>query len=219
MNRENEIAHKMLTFSIANMIQRSEQIEKDFQEHIDEYTTQILKAFDELFLSALKLQQEEQKGPINYINIYFLNSTYVKGSYECLIEMYDEEFLLDKKPVSIQFVPKFVSKFYEQDWKKYEEFMNKAVIQVRYHELQEYRLELTNQYQKILREIFATYIPYIIHLRSYRNMAKEDTLKIGFGEYGSQGVILYETGKEELEKREEASNDVGKESSLDYVEN
>lgn len=61
MNRENEIAHKMLAFSIANMIQRAERIEEDFKEHIDEYTTGILKSFDNLFLKAVKLQTEEEK--------------------------------------------------------------------------------------------------------------------------------------------------------------
>lgn len=142
----------------------------------------------------------------------------MKGTYECLIEMYDDKFILDKKPVAIQFVPEFVSKFYEKDWNKYEEFMKKAVIQVRYQELQEYRLELNKQYQRMLKDILSTYIPYMIHLRSFRDMAKEDTFKIGFGEYECKGEILYETGKENFEKKETSSDETENVSFADYVE-
>lgn len=193
MNRLEEINNKTAEYEMADILKKAELFQNDVSEdEFKMYARDFVWPLDKLFKEIKNLQDQGNKKEIYFINIYFLHSTFQKGSLELLVEAYDEQFLFDKEPVCIQYSPQCMAEAAQNDWLQYETYMKKSVIQIRYHELQPYFLKLAQMYIPLIREIFRAYIPIIVNLASYREIQKNEDIKIGYGEYGCTGITLFE---------------------------
>lgn len=201
MSREDEIQDKSCEFEVDRLLKKLQDLDQEMSmDKFQKYAKDFIRPLDDLFKEIKGMQEQGLKGTIHFINIYFLHNTFQKGKLELLAEAYDEKGIFDREPISIQYSPQEMSEASKKDWNDYVKYMNSAIIQIKYHELHPYFIVLANAYMKMIREIFRSFIPVIVHLESFNNMKVSNNLMIGFGEYGCSCTAIYgETNKSDNE--------------------
>ena len=201
MSREDEIQDKSCEFEVDRLLKKLQDLDQEMSmDKFQKYAKDFIRPLDDLFKEIKGIQEQGLKGTIHFINIYFLHNTFQKGKLELLAEAYDEKGIFDREPISIQYSPQEMSEASKKDWNDYVKYMNSAIIQIKYHELHPYFIVLANAYMKMIREIFRSFIPVIVHLESFNNMKVSNNLMIGFGEYGCSCTAIYgETNKSDNE--------------------
>lgn len=187
MKREEIINKAIRDYSIENMHYGFEQIAHDFQDNSFPLLKRILWEFDQIFQKVI----EREKEKVCFISIYFLYSSLQLDDYKLQVDFYDEQYLFDKCPVICEVDFSFVLKYYRQELEHYAEYMKKHVIQAKYHEILKFRKMLQCKYKKVVEVVLQQYLPYIMNLKSFHEMDKGEDFHIVYGEYLSEGVLLY----------------------------
>lgn len=196
MTREDIIDKAINTYIEENITFCLTDILHDYKEHSYEYLEKYLRDFHAVFQKALWEQKNGRKGKIGYAGIYVLYSNLQKEQYELQLELYDETFYLDKNPVTGGISSHVFSIYFQDEWKKYLEYMEKHVIQVQKQEYIKFRCRLIHKYENISKAVIKMYLPYILNLKSYAMLDKSEEFNFVFGEY--LGAIEKINGEEEV---------------------
>jgi len=185
-----EIMEKRYEMSIKSILseyqQRKEDIDRDFQ-----------KVFEELFLRCATIQKKKEKGKIAVISIFILKTAVLTGTYELQINLYDENFYLDRNEIYALWVPSFVVKYYEEDVSYFSKKAKQNVYQFGYTQLQDFRIKYAELYALLAEQYCIKNAEKIISLSSFGQMETQEQLILTFGGYMDKGICIYPPNYEE----------------------
>jgi len=198
MNRKEEINKALNKYAMENVVYGMDKIAEGYADNVYEYLKTVLWGFEVVFQKVISLQKENKKGDIRFIAIYFTYSSLLKEDYTLQVELYDEDYLFDKKPVEGHVDCSHILKYYGEEWKHYTDYMQRNVIQVKYTEMLKYRKTMQYKYKKMVYETIKCYLPSVMKLKSFTEMRKCEGYCITFGEYYSEAECLYPEKKDEI---------------------
>ena len=179
--------------SIANM-------EEALSKSYDEIINSLVSAYGRLF-GGINSLQENGKGPIAYVNFYFLRTGMKLGSDACLISALGKDWYLDKEPVEhVYSAPYIFQPFYgyvgqiRRERKRY-------VQNIGYMDIERLLLEKWNHYVSYFSLLLKCAVDKIVSLPGY-GFHKEDVFVMSAGEYLDFADILW------LEDRTEKDPDM-----------
>lgn len=187
-----ESISQLLAFSKKYLTERigesTEKILKEFEENKEQVRKEYLGVFHELFLMAAKKQQDEKKGKITYIHIFYLNSALLTGKMELQFSIYDKLSYLDTADCTDVWVPELFTKHFEEDMEWYSKLAYHNIVGFGYKELMEIRQRYYSLYLLLMEQFFLQEAEQITMLESYKQMDKEEKIQILFGGYMDKAI-------------------------------
>lgn len=166
------------------------EISKEYVEKKEKIDKEFISVFDALFRSGIAMQQEGRKGKIAVISIFNLKSSILTENYDIQINLYDENFYLDRKDIFAFWKPTFLMKYYKSDMEFYKE-KTKHILGIGYEKLQEFRMQYCDLYTVLISKYCMEKSGEIVKLESYKQLEKWEETIITFGSYMDKGICIY----------------------------
>lgn len=164
---------------------------EEYQHKKQQIDSSFIEAVDELCIRGAKMQEKEQKGDIAVISIFNLKSSILTSEHKLQINLYDENFYLDRKDIFKLWDCSFLMKYFEDDMQYIRIKANHNLVGFRYEDYQLLKLQYSEFYNMILAGLCEERAEEIVRLTSYKNMKKKDGTVITYGGYMDKGVLLY----------------------------
>ncbi|BCJ93044.1 hypothetical protein acsn021_06130 [Anaerocolumna cellulosilytica] len=194
--REKELKKNIVEYTAEYLGQQKKEIEKVFEIHTEEIFRELMKTFHELFQKAIQFQEMNEKGEINYITISFLNFGFLQNTIELKLSLFDNTFYMDAKEVTVYFKCNYFDKIIRNDMDNFKSYIERRMIQVKYHELYSYKKICMMKYKSVMENAMSAYVNYVVRLKSFEKLVKTKSFKIIFNEYMCQGTVLFESDEE-----------------------
>lgn len=165
------------------------EIARDIEQNRMKYKESLHQICNELFLSCIQKQQDDQLGKIRYAHFFILRSALYTGKYEVQIQLFDQQQYMGKTEAYHLWDTTFIMRYFKRDMEKLQEIAKKEIIQYSYQEQRRMMLRYYPQYLELIRGYLVSEIASIIQLKSFEDMDKEDGLEIIYGGYMEQGEI------------------------------
>lgn len=149
------------------------------------------RVMDQIFDTAVRLQQESSKQPIAYIYFSYLLSSIKDGACELQIALYDKEEYLDLEEIYGYWPMPFLDDFLKKDHIYFEKIAKKTIIRVQEFEIRGFILAyVASAYFESLRDFCAAQLPILQELKGYRRMAKDESVLWKYGEFWGRAKPL-----------------------------
>lgn len=151
----------------------------------------LIKAFEEVCKKALEFQKDNSKGKIKYIYISLLRTKIFEYNGEYRIDLYDENWFLDKIETSINidlnfiYIPLF--DFIKELKTKKKEY-GRTITDM---DVENIMMDEVYKFQILAVEFLKSMVDKFITTPSYEAMKKDDAIKILAGEYIDEAEIIY----------------------------
>lgn len=148
-------------------------------------------AFSEVCKQAIVIQEKQLKGDIKYIYISLLRTSILENKGEYRIDLYDENWFLDKEETSINidlnfiYVPLF--DFVKELKEKKKEY-GRTITDM---DIEDIMLREVYKFHVLAVEFLKGLIENFIKISSYEEMKKAEDIRILAGEYMDEAEILY----------------------------
>lgn len=164
-------------------ITKFDEIIKKYNGNKDFIEENIISKFDLLCNEAILLQEKELKGEIKYIYFSLLRTSILENKGEYRIDLYDENWFLDKEECSINIELDFI---YEQLFNHIEELLDekeKYGRTIKEMDIEKIKLNETNIYHTLSIQFLSIIIKKLIEIPSYKEMKKKEDIIVSVGEY------------------------------------
>lgn len=182
-----ESISQLLAFSKKYLTERigesTKKILKEFEENKEQIRNEYLSVFNDLFLLADKQQQDEKKGKVAYIHVFYLQSALLTGEMELQFSIYDKLSYLDPAECTDIWVPELFTKHFKEDMEWFSKLAYQNIVGFGYKELMEIRQRYYSLYLLLMEQFFLQESEQITMLESYKHMEKEEKIQILFGGY------------------------------------
>ncbi|MBD5088253.1 MAG: hypothetical protein HDT30_05495 [Clostridiales bacterium] len=162
----------------------------------EKYSRDFILALEQVFLECIEFQKLKIKEPIEFVTIYFLRSSIVTGSFDFLIQLYDENFLWDEVNVEGIWTPQWLLQ-------EYLSTINEVKIKIKHDILGFYdsdidflNLEIGESFMRLMLTFVNNQIEKIIELENFRKMKTNPKFKIVFGDIYGRLVTIYSNQSE-----------------------
>lgn len=151
----------------------------------------LIKTFEEVCKQTIALQEKQLKGEIKYIYISLLRTSILENKGEYRIDLYDENWFLDKEEVSINidldfiYVPLF--DFVKELKEKKKEYGRNITDM----DIENIMLKEVYKFHVLAVELLKEIVKKFIETPSYKNMDKTTDIRILAGEYMDEAEIIY----------------------------
>lgn len=151
----------------------------------------LISTFEEVCNKAVQLQEKRLKGEIKYVYISLLRTSILENKGEYRIDLYDENWLLDKQETSVNidlnfvYVPlfDFINELKEKKHEYGRTITDMDIESIMLREILKFHILVV----EFLRDIVKKFIT----VPSYENMKKSSDIKILAGEYMDEAEIIY----------------------------
>ena len=163
---------------------------------------EILLNFNKVCENAKRLQNENLKKKIKSIYISFLRTSLLENKGIWRIDLFDENWFLDKEECFINldfsFIYEDLFNFIEELQEKKKEY-GRSITEM---DVEKIKLQEGDKYHKLIIKFFQNIISEIIECENFIKMNKQEELMIFAGEYMDEVELLYESLSEEMKKEE-----------------
>ena len=160
--------------------------------------TEILLNFNKVCKNAKKLQNENLKKKIKFIYISFLRTSLLENKGIWRIDLFDENWFLDKEECYINldfsFLYENIFSFIEELQEKKKEY-GRTITEM---DIEKIKLQEGDKYHKLVIKILEDTIKDLIECENFKEMNRHEELMIFAGEYKDEVELLYEN--EEINK-------------------
>ena len=183
-----EFLEKYVTDKWVDKFIEVDEIYKGDKAAIDE---NIRLTFDKVCKMAIVLQEKQLKGEINYIYISLLRTSILENKGEYRIDLYDENWFLDKEETSINidlnfiYVPLFD---FVRELKEKKKGYLRIITDM---DIENIMLREAYKFHILAVEFLKGIIENLIKTSSYEEMKKGENIKILAGEYMDEAEIIY----------------------------
>ena len=177
---------------INEIIEKKEKVIKD----------EILLNFNKVCENAKNLQNQNLKKEIKFIYISFLRTSLLENKGIYRIELFDENWFLDKEECSINLDFTFI---YEDLFKHIDELQEKKKEYGRTiteMDIEKIKLKEGDKYHELIIRIFENMKNELMECENFKEMIKNEEFMIFAGEYMDEVELLYESSNEEIKKEE-----------------
>ncbi len=151
----------------------------------------LISAFEEVCKQAIVLQEKQLKGDIKYIYISLLRTSILENKGEYRIDLYDENWFLDKEENSINIDLNFIYVPLFDFVKELKEKKNQYGRNVTEMDIEDIMLEEVYKFHVLAVEFLKGLIESFIKISSYEEMKKAEDIRILAGEYMDEAEIIY----------------------------
>lgn len=165
-----------------------DEIYKNHKENIEENLT---STFNEICRKCIELQEKNLKGNIKYIYFSLLRSSFLEHKGEYRVDLYDENWFLDKEECSINIDLNFVFKpVFEQieNLKEYKKEYRKNITDM---DIESMMLIEVDKYNILVVEFLKNMVEQFMKTPSYEEMKKVEDIMVLVGEYMDVSTIIY----------------------------
>lgn len=151
----------------------------------------LIKVFEEVCKKALEFQKDNSKGKIKYIYFSLLRTKIFEYNGEYRIDLYDENWFMDKKETSINidlnfiYVPLFD---FIKELKARKKEYGRTVTDM---DIENIMMDEVYKFHILAVEFLKSMVNKFITTPSYEVMEKADAIKILAGEYIDEAEIIY----------------------------
>ena len=173
-----------------------------FQKNEKVIKNEILLNFNKVCENAKNLQNENLKKEIKFIYISFLRTSLLENKGIWRIDLFDENWFLDKEECFINldfsFIYENLFNFIEELQEKKKEY-GRAITEM---DVEKIKLQEGDKYHNLIMRFFENKINELIECENFKEMNKHNELMIFTGEYMDEVELLYESSSEEMKKEE-----------------
>ena len=177
-------------------------INKKIEKNEKVIKNEILLNFNQVCENAKNLQNQNLKKEIKFIYISFLRTSLLENKGIWKIDLFDENWFLDKEECFINldfsFIYEDLFDFIEELQEKKKEY-GRAITEM---DIEKIKLQEGDKYHKLIIKFFQNIISEIIECENFKEMNKHNELMIFTGEYMDEVELLYESLSEEMKKEE-----------------
>jgi hypothetical protein len=148
-------------------------------------------AFEEVCKQAIVLQEKQLKGDIKYIYISLLRTSILNNKGEYRIDLYDENWFLDKAENSINIDLNFIYVPLFDFIKELKEKKNQYGRTITDMDIENIMLREVYKFHVLAVEFLKGLIDNFIKISSYEEMRKAEDIRILAGEYMDEAEIIY----------------------------
>lgn len=160
--------------------------------------TEILLNFSKVCENTKKLQNENLKKKIKFIYISFLRTNILEDKGIWRIDLYDEDWFLDKEECFINLDFSFIYESLFEHIKELQEKKKEYGRTITEMDVEKIKLQEGDKYHKLVIKILEDIINDLIECEEFEVMEKSKELMIFTGEYKDEVEILYDRSKEEI---------------------
>ena len=177
-------------------------INKKIEKNEKVIKNEILLNFNKVCENAKNLQNQNLKKEIKFIYISFLRTSLLENKGIWRIDLFDENWFLDKEECFINldctFIYEDLFSFIEELQVKKKEY-GRTITEM---DIEKIKLQEGDKYHKLIIRIFGDIINEFIECENFKEMNKHEELMIFAGEYMDEVELLYESLSEEMKKEE-----------------
>ena len=177
-------------------------INKKIEKNEKVIKNEILLNFNKVCENAKNLQKYNLKKKIKFIYISFLRTSLLENKGIWRIDLFDENWFLDKEECFINldfsFIYENLFNFIEELQEKKKEY-GRAITEM---DVEKIKLQEGDKYHKLIIRPFGDIINEFIECENFKEMNKHEELMIFAGEYMDEVELLYESLSEEMKKEE-----------------
>ena len=177
-------------------------INKKIEKNEKVIKNEILLNFNKVCENAKNLQNQNLKKEIKFIYISFLRTSLLENKGIWRIDLFDENWFLDKEECFINldfsFIYENLFNFIEELQEKKKEY-GRAITEM---DVEKIKLQEGDKYHNLIMRFFENKINELIECENFKEMNKHNELMIFTGEYMDEVELLYESLSEEMKKEE-----------------
>ena len=177
-------------------------INKKIEKNEKVIKNEILLNFNKVCENAKNLQNENIKKKIKFIYISFLRTSLLENKGIWRIDLFDENWFLDKEECFINldfsFIYEDLFDFIEGLQEKKKEY-GRSITEM---DIEKIKLQEGDKYHNLIMRFFENKINELIECENFKEMNKHNELMIFTGEYMDEVELLYESSSEEMKKEE-----------------
>lgn len=165
-----------------------DEIYKTDKENIE---ANFISTFNEICRKCIELQEKNLKGNIKYIYFSLLRSSFLEHKGEYRVDLYDENWFLDKEECSINIDLNFVFKpVFEQieNLKEYKKEYRKNITDM---DIESMMVIEVDKYNILVVEFLKNMVEQFMKTPSYEEMKKVEGIMVLVGEYMDVSTIIY----------------------------
>lgn len=147
--------------------------------------------FNEVCKQAIDLQEKQLKGKIKYIYISLLRTSILENKGEYRIDLYDENWFLDKEETSINMDLNFIYVPLFEFIKELKEKKTEHGRIITDMDIENIMLREVNKFHVLAVEFLKEIVKKFINTPSYENVKKTADIIIFAGEYMDEAAIIY----------------------------
>jgi hypothetical protein len=189
MDRRDEILAFIMPEMEKQFTKRTEEILVLCEENAEQFVAACLAPFVELFARCNELQSKGEKEEIHYLCISRLLSSIITGSYQLRLDIYDYQFLLDEKPVTLYWTVPYIFDSFSYELHVMEEVIKKKFIRLKPFEMQHIRMAYAEYHFGLIAQLMKDLVDYIRAFGEPIQKAKE--YKILFGELWGEYTTIF----------------------------
>ncbi|MBI6871347.1 hypothetical protein [Clostridium aciditolerans] len=167
------------------------EIDEMYKSDKDDIEKNLISAFDEVCRKAICLQGKQLKGEIKYIYFSLLRTSILENRGEYRVDLYDEDWFLDKEECSINIDLNFI---FDSIFKQREELKEKKKVygkNITDMDIENVMLKEIDKYHILAVEFLKGMIGKFIETSSYGEMKKTEDIMILAGEYMDATEAIY----------------------------
>lgn len=167
-------------------------IQTELYYHASEIWGGLRCSINECLNHAGAMQQQQNKGKLQYLVFSFLQCGIYFERLELRIDLLDDSFYLDEQETATYYYPDFLQEKYVEDLNVLQKKAGEKFVRLQNYERIDIKREYSGFYQSILFRMIESLTEVILELiTDYEVLAKED-FKIIFGEYMDSAKVLHE---------------------------
>jgi hypothetical protein len=176
-------------------------MQQKFPERQSEITETLSTAISQLCREASQQQQAGGKGPAAYLCISFLRTDILEDCFQYRMDVYDENFYLDRNECTDCFEIDFVWQYFKVRMDQLEKAIHASIYRnkIRTRQLNAVKLAMAEQYHQVAMICTKLVIDEAVKTAEYRDLSKVPDFKIIMGEYKDKNMLLYQETSESKE--------------------
>ncbi len=151
----------------------------------------LIRTFEEVCKQAVALQEKRLKGEIKYIYFSLLRTSILENKGEYRIDLYDENWFLDKSDTSINMDLNFIYVPLFDFIKELKEKKTQYGRTITDMDIEDIMLREVYKFHVLTVEFLKNMVEKFITTSAYEAMEKADGIKILAGEYMDNAEIIY----------------------------
>jgi len=167
------------------------QIDERYKNNVAIIEKDLIYKFDSVCKQGICLQEKVLKGEIKYIYFSLLRTRLIKNRGVFRIDLYDENWFLDKVECSINLELDFIYDSLFQHMEELNEKKKEHGRNITEMDIENIKLQEADKYHILAVEFLKNFMEKFIEVPSYKEMKKSEDIKILAGEYMDNTEIIY----------------------------
>lgn len=166
-------------------------VDEIYKNHKENIEANLISTFNEICRKCIELQEKNLKGNIKYIYFSLLRSSFLEYKGEYRVDLYDENWFLDKEECSINIDLSFVFRPVLEQIENLKEYKKEYRKNITDMDIESMMLIEVDKYNILAVGFLRNMVEKFMKTPSYVEMKKVEDIMVLVGEYMDVSTIIY----------------------------